>query len=234
MSQKEIRVEVDLKTDNGAAADLDEQNFSATMKSVSYKQIVSTAVMQGRQGEPGEGIATGGSTGQILAKASSANYDTTWIDPADGSVDSVNGRTGSVTGLAEQSDLTAHISSTSNPHGVTKAQVGLGSADNTSDADKPISTATSTALATKRDKIVGQVNRAYTTDTSGNDSAVQYASGTTVSTLMYRDTSGRSSVNAGTTSSHIVNKGQMDTADAALQTQINDLNDLAVALAVAL
>lgn len=43
----------------------------------------------------------------------------------------------------------SHISNTSNPHGVTKAQVGLGSADNTSDASKPISTATQTALDTK-------------------------------------------------------------------------------------
>lgn len=42
--------------------------------------------------------------------------------------------------------LTSHTGNTSNPHGVTKAQVGLGSVDNTSDASKPISTATQTAL----------------------------------------------------------------------------------------
>jgi hypothetical protein len=36
----------------------------------------------------------------------------------------------------------SHIGSTSNPHGVTKAQVGLGSVDNTADLSKPISTAT--------------------------------------------------------------------------------------------
>ena len=39
-----------------------------------------------------------------------------------------------------------HVSSTSNPHNVTKAQVGLGNVDNTSDLNKPISTATQTAL----------------------------------------------------------------------------------------
>ena len=61
-------------------------------------------------------------------------------------VTSVNTRTGAVTGLAEASDLTAHTSNTSNPHGVTKAQVGLGNVNDTSDADKPISTATQTAL----------------------------------------------------------------------------------------
>lgn len=39
-----------------------------------------------------------------------------------------------------------HSLSTENPHGVTKAQVGLGSVDNTADADKPISTAVQAAL----------------------------------------------------------------------------------------
>ena len=42
-----------------------------------------------------------------------------------------------------------HIEDTSNPHGVTKEQVGLGSVDNTADLDKPISTATQTALDDK-------------------------------------------------------------------------------------
>lgn len=42
-----------------------------------------------------------------------------------------------------------HRASTANPHGVTKAQIGLGSVDNTTDAAKPVSTATTTALAGK-------------------------------------------------------------------------------------
>ena len=42
--------------------------------------------------------------------------------------------------------VTNHIANTSNPHSVTKAQVGLTNVDDTSDADKPISTATQTAL----------------------------------------------------------------------------------------
>lgn len=40
-----------------------------------------------------------------------------------------------------------HIANKSNPHSVTKAQVGLGNASNTSDADKPVSTAQATAIA---------------------------------------------------------------------------------------
>lgn len=46
-------------------------------------------------------------------------------------------------------NLSSHTSNKSNPHGVTKAQVGLGNVDNTSDANKPISTATQTALNAK-------------------------------------------------------------------------------------
>lgn len=45
----------------------------------------------------------------------------------------------------EKVDL--HIGNQSNPHGVTKAQVGLGNVNNTSDADKPVSTAQATAIA---------------------------------------------------------------------------------------
>lgn len=41
----------------------------------------------------------------------------------------------------------SHIANKSNPHGVTQAQVGLGNVNNTSDADKPVSTAQATAIA---------------------------------------------------------------------------------------
>ena len=41
--------------------------------------------------------------------------------------------------------LLAHEADHANPHQVTKAQVGLANADNTSDADKPVSTATQAA-----------------------------------------------------------------------------------------
>jgi hypothetical protein len=47
--------------------------------------------------------------------------------------------------------LSAHTGDTANPHSVTKAQVGLGNVDNTSDANKPVSTATQTALNLKAD-----------------------------------------------------------------------------------
>lgn len=50
---------------------------------------------------------------------------------------------------AVQTNLETHINNKSNPHEVTKDQVGLSEVDNTSDANKPISTATQNALNSK-------------------------------------------------------------------------------------
>jgi len=47
--------------------------------------------------------------------------------------------------------LQEHTNSRNNPHAVTKSQVGLGNVDNTSDANKPISTATQAASNGKSD-----------------------------------------------------------------------------------
>lgn len=59
-------------------------------------------------------------------------------------------------GAATTTKVNNHIANTSNPHKVTKAQVGLGNVDNTSDANKPVSTATKTALDGKVDKVSGK------------------------------------------------------------------------------
>lgn len=50
-------------------------------------------------------------------------------------------------GKATTDKLNEHVADKNNPHEVTKAQVGLGNVDNTSDADKPVSTAQATAIA---------------------------------------------------------------------------------------
>lgn len=48
-----------------------------------------------------------------------------------------------------QKQITDHLANVSNPHSVTKAQVGLGNVDDTSDANKPVSTAQQSALNLK-------------------------------------------------------------------------------------
>lgn len=61
-------------------------------------------------------------------------------------VDDLIADTGSdVTAL--ETKVNNHIANKSNPHTVTKTQVGLGNVNNTSDADKPVSTAQASAIA---------------------------------------------------------------------------------------
>lgn len=52
--------------------------------------------------------------------------------------------------------LKNHEDSKENPHEVSKAQIGLGNVDNTSDDDKPVSKAQTEALAKKVDKVSGK------------------------------------------------------------------------------
>lgn len=63
----------------------------------------------------------------------------TYIDEAVGNTDT------DLTAL--ETKVNQHIANKSNPHGVTKSQVGLGNASNTSDANKPVSTAQAAAIA---------------------------------------------------------------------------------------
>lgn len=58
---------------------------------------------------------------------------------------------------AKLDELTNHVTDYNNPHKVTAEQIGLGSVDNTSDADKPISTATQEALDTIGDDLHAHV-----------------------------------------------------------------------------
>ena len=63
----------------------------------------------------------------------------TYIDEAVGNTDT------DLTAL--ETKVNNHIANKSNPHAVTKTQVGLGNVNNTSDANKPVSTAQATAIA---------------------------------------------------------------------------------------
>jgi hypothetical protein len=58
-------------------------------------------------------------------------------------------------------DLNNHVTDTNNPHATTKNQVGLGNVDNTSDANKPISSATQTALNAKEPTITAGTTSQY-------------------------------------------------------------------------
>lgn len=67
-------------------------------------------------------------------------------------------------GAVSLGDFTAHTTDFNNPHQVTKTQVGLSNVDNTSDLDKPISTAVQTVI----DAIYAAINGLDTNFASAN------------------------------------------------------------------
>ncbi len=90
--------------------------------------------------------------GMITEYKSGANIN--FAENEDGSVTiSASGSISSEDSVARDA-INNHKSDTSNPHNVTPAQIGLGNVDNTSDLDKPISTAVQQAIDNKADKTV--------------------------------------------------------------------------------
>ena len=102
-------------------------------------------------------------TAGVMTAADKTNLDNT----VQGLANEITNRTNAINALRTElktyvddliadtgSDVTAletkvnnHIANKSNPHAVTKTQVGLGNVNNTSDANKPVSTAQATAIA---------------------------------------------------------------------------------------
>ena len=70
---------------------------------------------------------------------------------------------------------TTHRNNVQNPHSVTKAQVGLGNVNNTSDSDKPISDSTQLALSNKIDKDGTKVLSDYNFDSALKDKLDLYS-----------------------------------------------------------
>lgn len=108
-------------------------------------------------------LAATKTTAGVMTAADKTNLDNT----VQGLANEITNRTNAINALRTElktyvddliadtgSDVTAletkvnnHIANKSNPHTVTKTHVGLGNVNNTSDADKPVSTAQATAIA---------------------------------------------------------------------------------------
>lgn len=113
------------------------------------------------------------------------------------------------------SKIDTHIADKSNPHEVTKTQVGLGNVDNTSDLNKPISTATQTALDGKVPTSRTINSKALTSDITLDYSDVGALSvETTINDLT--DSEQQAALNSGATTTNI---GQ-------ITTNANDISDI--------
>lgn len=121
-------IEVPLESVEGVAHRLDTLEVE-TGEAVTAAQAAQAAA-ESAASAAGTALPAGGSTGQSLVKLSAADRHVGWSTVSGGggggSVTSVAGRTGDVS--------------------LVKGDVGLGSVDNTSDTNKPVSTATQTAL----------------------------------------------------------------------------------------
>lgn len=96
-----------------------------------------------------------GSTAAVTAEAARAIAAEALLGEADATHASLtsgaHGLAGLLASKADQASLATHVADTANPHGVSKAQVGLGSTDNTADTAKPVSVAQQAALNFKID-----------------------------------------------------------------------------------
>lgn len=108
-----------------------------------------------------------------------------------------------------QANLTAHTSNTSNPHATTKAQVGLGNVDNTSDVNKPVSTAQQTALNGKVTQL-NTASRIYATGSNGLDTSLAFSQGIDTGSIAQRSTNGTLAVGVPTSAAHAARKDYVD------------------------
>lgn len=74
---------------NNTMADLAPVTFNVTTGDLSYDNGAGLVAIpytgpQGPQGNPGQGVPTGGTTGQVLAKIDGTNYNTQWVTPSAG------------------------------------------------------------------------------------------------------------------------------------------------------
>ena len=145
--------------------------FTLTHNSTNVRATLNNKTKSSAEGKTYEGatdlirdiLAATKTTAGVMTAADKTNLDNT----VQGLANEITNRTNAINALRTElktyvddliadtgSDVTAletkvnnHIANKSNPHGVTKSQVGLGNVNNTSDADKPVSTAQASAIA---------------------------------------------------------------------------------------
>ena len=205
---------MDLKITKSAATDVTVsvnstevtvQKSNNVVVEVTPQKAETITIDRGVQGAPGVGVPTGGTTGQVLAKASNTNYDTAWVAGGGGSgtVTSV-AVTGGTTGLTTTGSpittsgtiaLGGTLALTNGGTGATTASgartnLGLGSAATTSSTDYATA-----AQGVKADNAISDVTStdgSVTVNHTGTvaDLSVAVAASTTNVIVQVRNTTG--------------------------------------------
>lgn len=155
-----------------------------------------------------DNYVAGGDTGRVYVGTGSANValaKKAEVTTVDGKIDT-------------------HVARFDNPHGVTKIQVGLGNVDNTSDANKPISTAAQAALNLKANLASPALTGMPTAPTAvvGTNSTV-LATTAFVNAEITNDTYSKAQLDAGQLDNRYYTEAEVDSKLAA-QNGANDIS----------
>lgn len=113
---------INYSADNGSVDIVEFDDASSTVK----VSIVTSMISEGQVTVPG------GKTGQVYTKLSDEDFDVGWVDNLADGVEGIRGE--------------AEAEYSQGYYTITPSKIGLGNVDNTSDLDKPISTATKAEL----------------------------------------------------------------------------------------
>jgi hypothetical protein len=144
------------------------------------------------QVQPGDVAVRSDGAGSFILTATDPSVLSSWtrLNAPSDAVTLVNGQAGAVV--------------------LGKADIGLPLADNTSDANKPVSTAQQTALDAKADKLTA-ASVLYATTAAGLQTSVPFSEGFLANSIPLRNASSQISTNTPTSAIHAANKAYADT-----------------------
>lgn len=156
----EIKAEI---TESTVKVNVTQNVIKAVVKDQGPAGLTGPAGPAGDQGADGVGVPSGGTASQVLRKASDNDFDTEWHTLVKANVGLENVE--NALQLLQSQNLGDLLDASA-----ARTNLGLGNVDDTSDADKPVSAATQTALDLKVDEnvaITGATKTKITYDAKG-------------------------------------------------------------------
>ncbi len=135
--------------------------------------ISNTTGPTGDAGEDGQGVPTGGTTGQVLAKVDGTDYNTEWVDAGSGGVTDH----GALTGLGDDDHSQYHNDTRGDARYYTKTQLDAGQLDTRYFTESEVTTALSGKADTSHTHSIANVTGLQTA-LDGKQASGSYAAAT--------------------------------------------------------